>query len=54
MALRLDNVGIVVEDLAAAIEFFSELGLSSKGEPSPKANGRAVSPAWATNASRSQ
>jgi catechol 2,3-dioxygenase-like lactoylglutathione lyase family enzyme len=27
MALRLDNVGIVVEDLAAAIEFFGELGL---------------------------
>jgi catechol 2,3-dioxygenase-like lactoylglutathione lyase family enzyme len=27
MALRLDNVGIVVEDLALAIEFFRELGL---------------------------
>jgi catechol 2,3-dioxygenase-like lactoylglutathione lyase family enzyme len=27
MALRLDNVGIVVEDLGAAIEFFRELGL---------------------------
>src|ERR687891_644806 len=27
MTLRLDNVGIVVEDLAAAIEFFRELGL---------------------------
>ena len=27
MALRLDNVGIVVEDLAGAIEFFRELGL---------------------------
>ena len=31
MALRLDNVGIVVEDLAAAIEFFSELGLELEG-----------------------
>jgi catechol 2,3-dioxygenase-like lactoylglutathione lyase family enzyme len=27
MALRLDNVGIVVEDLGGAIEFFRELGL---------------------------
>ncbi len=28
---RMDNVGIVVEDLDAAIEFFSELGLSLEG-----------------------
>ena len=31
MALRLDNVGIVVEDLAPAIEFFRELGLELEG-----------------------
>ena len=31
MALRLDNVGIVVEDLEAAIEFFRELGLELEG-----------------------
>jgi len=31
MALRLDNVGIVVEDLTAAIEFFGELGLELEG-----------------------
>jgi catechol 2,3-dioxygenase-like lactoylglutathione lyase family enzyme len=31
MALRMDNVGIVVEDLAAAIEFFGELGLELEG-----------------------
>ena len=31
MTLKLDNVGIVVEDLAAAIEFFSELGLELEG-----------------------
>jgi catechol 2,3-dioxygenase-like lactoylglutathione lyase family enzyme len=31
MALRLDNVGIVVEDLAGAIEFFRELGLELEG-----------------------
>lgn len=28
---RLDNIGIVVEDLEAAIEFFTELGLSLEG-----------------------
>src|SRR5512143_1142711 len=32
MALRMDNVGIVVEDLAAAIEFFRELGLELEGQ----------------------
>lgn len=31
MALRLDNIGIVVEDLTAAIEFFRELGLELEG-----------------------
>ncbi len=31
MALRMDNVGIVVEDLDAAIEFFGELGLELEG-----------------------
>src|SRR3954469_20143094 len=28
---RMDNVGIVVEDLDAAIDFFSELGLALEG-----------------------
>ncbi len=32
MALSLDNVGIVVEDLAPAIEFFGELGLELEGK----------------------
>src|SRR5829696_1174797 len=31
MALKLDNVGIVVEDLDATIEFFLELGLELEG-----------------------
>lgn len=31
MTLRLDNVGIVVEDLTAAIEFFGDLGLELEG-----------------------
>ena len=30
--VRMDNVGIVVEDLAAAIAFFVELGLELEGE----------------------
>ena len=30
--VRMDNVGIVVEDLAAAIEFFRELGLELEGQ----------------------
>src|SRR3954467_5933256 len=32
MALRMDNVGIVVEDLAPAVEFFRELGLELEGQ----------------------
>ena len=31
VALRMDNVGIVVEDLEAPIEFFRELGLELEG-----------------------
>ena len=30
--LRMDNVGVVVDDLAAAIAFFVELGLELEGE----------------------
>src|ERR687895_2856041 len=32
MALRMDNVGIVVDDLPATIEFFRELGLELEGQ----------------------
>lgn len=32
MALRMDNVGIVVEDLDSAVEFFQELGLELEGQ----------------------
>lgn len=31
---RMDHVGVVVEDLAAAVEFFVELGLEPQGEGS--------------------
>jgi catechol 2,3-dioxygenase-like lactoylglutathione lyase family enzyme len=40
VATRLDNVGIVVEDLDAAIEFFVELGLELEGR-------RTVEGVWA-------
>ena len=29
---RMDNVGVVVDDLAAAVAFFKELGLELEGE----------------------
>ena len=29
---RMDNVGIVVEDLDAAIDFFTELGMELEGQ----------------------
>lgn len=32
MTVKMDNVGIVVEDLAAAIDFFRELGLELEGQ----------------------
>lgn len=32
MILRMDNMGIVVEDLEEAIEFFAELGLELEGQ----------------------
>ncbi|HEV8281299.1 MAG TPA: VOC family protein [Candidatus Limnocylindrales bacterium] len=40
MIQRMDHVGIVVDDLAAAIEFFVELGLELQGEGSVE--GRSV------------
>jgi len=36
---RMDHVGVVVDDLAAATAFFVELGLELQGETRPKANG---------------
>jgi catechol 2,3-dioxygenase-like lactoylglutathione lyase family enzyme len=37
---RMDNVGVVVDDLAAAIAFFKELGLELAGEA--QVEGRSV------------
>jgi catechol 2,3-dioxygenase-like lactoylglutathione lyase family enzyme len=50
----MDNVGIVVDSLDAAIAFFAELGLELEGEPRSKESGRGASPGWATSASRSR
>jgi catechol 2,3-dioxygenase-like lactoylglutathione lyase family enzyme len=39
MALkRMDNVGIVVDDLGETIDFFRELGLELEGRPRSKEN----------------
>ena len=53
MGLRMDNVGIVVEDLAAAIEFFGELGLVLEGQAMVEGEWAGRVTASATNASRS-
>jgi catechol 2,3-dioxygenase-like lactoylglutathione lyase family enzyme len=37
---RMDNVGIVVEDLDAAIAFFTELGMERKAKRRSRASGR--------------
>jgi catechol 2,3-dioxygenase-like lactoylglutathione lyase family enzyme len=46
---RMDHVGMVVDDLAAATEFFVELGLELQGEGRSKAGGRTAS--WSSRAS---
>jgi hypothetical protein len=53
MALkRMDNIGIVVDDLGGTIDFFCELGLELEGRIRSKENGSDVSPDWAISASR--
>jgi len=53
MALkRMDNVGIVVDDLAATIDFFRELGLELEGRTTIEENGPDASLDWAISASR--
>ena len=52
MALkRMDNVGIVVDDLAATIDFFRELGLELEGRATIEGDGPDVSRDWAISAS---
>ena len=45
---RMEHVGIVVDDLAAATEFFVELGLELQGEWSSKVGGWTAS--WGSRA----
>jgi hypothetical protein len=45
----MDHVGIVVDDLAAATEFFVEVGLEPQGEGRSKASGWTAS--WCSTAS---
>ena len=53
MALkRMDNVGIIVDDLATRLISFASSASSSKGEARSKENGPAVSPDWAISASK--
>jgi catechol 2,3-dioxygenase-like lactoylglutathione lyase family enzyme len=48
---RMDNIGIVVDDLGETIDFFRELGLELEGRAT-KENGQDVSPDLPTSASR--
>jgi len=50
---RMDNVGVVVDDLPATIAFFRALGLELEGRAMVEESGRGASPDWATSASRS-
>ena len=50
---RMDNVGIVVEDIDVAIEFFTELGLELEGRAQSKETGQMASRDCTTSASRS-
>jgi hypothetical protein len=50
----MDNVGVVVVDLAATIEFFRELGLELEGQAVVGGERASASPGSATSASRSR
>ena len=56
--LRMDNVGVVVDDLEAAIAFFVELGLEPEGEAAVRDDGwiasapRASSSRWPSSSDR--
>ena len=49
---RMDNVGIVVEDIDAAIEFFTDLGLEFQGRAPSKELGQTALLGYAACASR--
>ena len=49
---RMDNVGIVVESLDAAVSFFAELGLKLEGRATVEGEWLDALPAWAPRPSR--
>ena len=51
---RMDNVGVVVDDLAAAIAFFVELGLELEGQAAVEDVGRTASSGSKASESTSQ
>ena len=52
--LRMDNVGIVVEDLEAAMAFFVELGMELEGEMTVEGPGWTASSGSTTSATTSR
>jgi catechol 2,3-dioxygenase-like lactoylglutathione lyase family enzyme len=51
---RMDNVGIVVDDLDAAVAFFAELGMELEGKGRSRACGRTAPSAWTASGARSR
>ena len=51
--LRMDNMGIVVDDLPRRLSSFASSASSLRGKPPSKENGHGMSLDWATSPSRS-
>jgi catechol 2,3-dioxygenase-like lactoylglutathione lyase family enzyme len=50
----MDNVAIVVDDLDAAVAFFTELGMGLEGRGRSKASSRTAPSAWTASGARSR
>jgi catechol 2,3-dioxygenase-like lactoylglutathione lyase family enzyme len=51
---RMDNVAIVVDDVDAAVAFFTELGMELEGRGRSRAFGRTAPSAWTASGARSR
>ena len=51
---RMDNVAIVVEDLDAAVAFFTELGMELEGKGQVEGLSRTAPSAWTASGARSR
>ena len=51
---RMDNVAIVVDNLDAAVAFFTELGMELDGKGQVEGLGRTAPSAWTASAARSR